>query len=258
MKLVSPLQRGTMCQCRWPGQPGAGGAPQVQPDIKSFASRNVSSRAGAEADRLQQFELLFGRQLVEPPLVPARADQQMPVVVGITIENDDNLAARDRPAGSPDRRRWPRRDIRSRRGRAPGRSSSGSAGAGFLAVSPCTYASRQGAQSCSFFKLDLPIPGLSIRQTVWPRPFSDHASLLVSLEQTAGYGKADESPRMGQARQVLAAASQWSRHRVTPPDDAQNRSFPRAVHGRSYCGWRRVRNLSLRSPRRLLCLFASI
>ena len=42
MKLVSPCQRGTRCQCKWPGRPAPATRPKFNPMLKPSASISVS------------------------------------------------------------------------------------------------------------------------------------------------------------------------------------------------------------------------
>src|SRR5262245_10374455 len=44
MKLVSPFQRGTMCQWRWPGRPAPATRPRLRPTLKPSGFISCSSR----------------------------------------------------------------------------------------------------------------------------------------------------------------------------------------------------------------------
>ena len=69
MKLVSPFQRGTMCQCKWPGKPGAGRAAQIQADVERLGLQLALQQADAAGERPLAIEMLRVFQLVEPALV---------------------------------------------------------------------------------------------------------------------------------------------------------------------------------------------
>ena len=58
MKLLSPDQRGTMCQCKWPGQARPGDAAQIQPDVEPLGLQPLAEHARQPREPLHAFQML--------------------------------------------------------------------------------------------------------------------------------------------------------------------------------------------------------
>ena len=54
MKLVSPIQRGTRCQCRWSVDAGAGGAPRFMPTFMPSGWKTLAEQRRGAAQRLRR------------------------------------------------------------------------------------------------------------------------------------------------------------------------------------------------------------
>ena len=127
-------------------QPRAGNLPEVQPDVEPFGSDRPLQQADHLGDRLHQVELLGRFELVQAGHVALGSDQEMPVVIGIAIQQRQRVLAmlHDQPVAIV---------VAGRRlAEEAGRISAGKQGCGArlpLSWSPEMYASRQGAQSCS-------------------------------------------------------------------------------------------------------------
>ena len=93
MKLVSPDQRGTMCQCRWPGKPAPATRPRFRPMLKPSGFIRSRRRRPRRVSWLLASRGSRRRRARAIPLVAVRGDQQMAVVVRKAIEDDDRLAA---------------------------------------------------------------------------------------------------------------------------------------------------------------------
>ena len=149
MKFVSPIQRGTMCQWRWPGTPAPAARPRFRPMLNPCGCITFSSSSTIRAIVCDNSSCGVVAKLVEPGDVPPRGNQQMPVVVGVSVQQRDRMLSPidDQPLPVVARRA------------PPGRGSS-RIGAGQQIVadrtarrcvfSPRMYPSRHGAQSCSF------------------------------------------------------------------------------------------------------------
>ena len=89
MKFVSPLQRGTICQCKCPGSP-APTAPQVQPDVKAFGVQRLGQQGDEPGNRGHRLGVLVGREFVEPPFVKPRGHEQMAVAIRVPVQHRDD------------------------------------------------------------------------------------------------------------------------------------------------------------------------
>ena len=95
MKFVSPFQRGTMCQCKWPGRPAPATRPRFKPDVEALGIEQFASRQTSRVISCHRFALLVGRELVEPSLVRAA-----PRANGRCCRDTDS--ARDHPLAAMD------------------------------------------------------------------------------------------------------------------------------------------------------------
>ena len=86
MKLVSPFQRGTMCQCKWPGNPAPAARPEIEADVVAVRPHQAVQYAYHVAQRFHRFQQFGGVQLIETALVRSRGDQKMAVVVRETVK----------------------------------------------------------------------------------------------------------------------------------------------------------------------------
>ena len=73
MKLVSPFQRGTTCQCRWSGMPAPATRAQVQPHVEPVRVRSVAQRADRSLEQRLHLHVLIGGEILEVARVPAGA-----------------------------------------------------------------------------------------------------------------------------------------------------------------------------------------
>ena len=95
MKFVSPLHRGTTCQCRCPGMPAPAIAPEVQShvepgglDVRRIAASDRCSRAGARRSPR--------RDRLQVPDVAKRHHQQVSRVVGELVQDHVRRGRRGR------------------------------------------------------------------------------------------------------------------------------------------------------------------
>ena len=65
MKFVSPLQRGTMCQCRWPGTPAPATWPRFKPTLKPCSIHRAFDNSHDRGNHCRYLGLRLDRQLVE-------------------------------------------------------------------------------------------------------------------------------------------------------------------------------------------------
>ena len=147
MKFVSPCQRGTICQCTWPGSPAPATCPRFNPTLNPSARIVRSKQPDHLGDRLHQVELL-GRFEVGPG--GPRGAWGRPTGDHCYRDSDSapsaNTGHAARPAGrgqSSPVAAWQRKQS----GSPP--ASRAAAARHFFPRLPEMYASRQGAQSCS-------------------------------------------------------------------------------------------------------------
>ena len=117
MKFVSPIQRGTMCQWRWPGTPAPAARPRFNPMLNPCGLHHLLQHAHHAGDRLRQLQLQLVAQLVQPGKVPPRGHQQMAVVVRVSVQQRDRVLPPDRRPAAADRPRRARPGKESTRDR---------------------------------------------------------------------------------------------------------------------------------------------
>ena len=95
MKLVSPFQRGTMCQCRWPGTPAPATRPRFSPTLKpvrrSSASRMMPTHLPHDVLQVEQFVVV---EFVELPLVGRGQTSRWPLLYGKRLSTTTDSAVR--------------------------------------------------------------------------------------------------------------------------------------------------------------------
>ena len=89
MKLVSPFQRGTMCQWTWPGRPAPAMRPKFKPMLKSLGLHGLLQDSAETIDGLNEIKMFLVVEFVQSGLVSQGSDQDVAVVIGITIQYDD-------------------------------------------------------------------------------------------------------------------------------------------------------------------------
>src|SRR5690348_16184314 len=72
---------------------GARDAAEVQTNIESFGLDHFSVTAGEMIERVHNFQVLIVGQLGQLPDVPLGGNQQMPVVIGIQIQQRERVGA---------------------------------------------------------------------------------------------------------------------------------------------------------------------
>ena len=77
------------------GQSGPGRLPLVQPDVVTLRPEHPIEDHGHPAHRLDRLEQVRPLELRQRPPMHARGDQEMSIVVGISIEDDDRIRSRD-------------------------------------------------------------------------------------------------------------------------------------------------------------------
>ena len=79
-----------------PGQAGTGGLALIQADIITLRAEHPIEDHGHPADDLDRLDQVRALELAQRPPMDARGHQEMPIIIRITIEDDDGvLAARD-------------------------------------------------------------------------------------------------------------------------------------------------------------------
>ena len=122
MKLVSPSQRGTICQWRCPGRPH-GRLALVQADIITLGTEHPIENHGHVAKRLDRFEEVRTIQLTKRPTMQTGGHQEVPVIIGISIQDHEGIRSTkddEIPAiivtGQAAAEETPRRSLRRGRG----------------------------------------------------------------------------------------------------------------------------------------------
>ncbi len=74
-------------------KPGTGGLSLVEPDIVTLGLEHPIENGDHPLNRFDRFEQVRALELAECSTMRSRSDEQMPVIVRITIQNNEGIRA---------------------------------------------------------------------------------------------------------------------------------------------------------------------
>ena len=101
MKLVSPVQRGTTCTCRWSAMPAPAALPTIDADVQALRAVHLGHGDFGARGEVHHFGAFLGGQLRQPGNVPVGHDHQVAAVVRVEVEDDKRRRPRATTRGSP-------------------------------------------------------------------------------------------------------------------------------------------------------------